>query len=213
MTNNNNVLMEDSQTLKLEKMRYNNNSLSYKIGLVGIAFSLLAMFFALNSVNPNSVGTVVAILINILVFLFGFLCCEKVKVYQKKYAYGMIGISVVCFARIFWYPIVLFKAYNKFMDVLGDGKTSTKFEEAVKASPNLGASIQGKFIETDYDKINDVYFGYRKATGYLTANGNVRGVFIIIFLAIASAAFLTSAIITIKKSTALEKHLANVNNK
>lgn len=195
---------DDASTLKLEKMRYNNNSLSYKLGLLGIVCSLIAMFFGLNSVNPTGFGTVLAILMNILIFLLGFLCCEKVKVYQKKYSYSMLGLSVVCFARIFWYPITLFREYSKFTKLL-DG-TKAGYDAAVSACPKLGASIKGNFVLNE----GSLTEGYRQATGYFTGNANVRAVVIIVALAAACALFAASALINIKKSSDLTKHLNQV---
>lgn len=68
---------QEYENLQLEKMRYNNNSISYKLGLGGIVLSLVAMFIGLNSVAPSSILTLFIVLINILVFLFGFLSSEK----------------------------------------------------------------------------------------------------------------------------------------
>lgn len=75
---------QEYENLQLEKMRYNNNSISYKLGLGGIVLSLVAMFIGLNSVAPSSILTLFIVLINILVFLFGFLSSEKVKTYSKN---------------------------------------------------------------------------------------------------------------------------------
>ena len=80
---------QEYENLQLEKMRYNNNSISYKLGLGGIVLSLVAMFIGLNSVAPSSILTLFIVLINILVFLFGFLSSEKVKTYSKKYSFYM----------------------------------------------------------------------------------------------------------------------------
>lgn len=68
---------QEYENLQLEKMRYNNNSISYKLGLGGIVLSLVAMFIGLNSVAPSSILTLFIVLINILVFLFGFCHLKK----------------------------------------------------------------------------------------------------------------------------------------
>ena len=63
---------QEYENLQLEKMRYNNNSISYKLGLGGIVLSLVAMFIGLNSVAPSSILTLFIVLINILVFFIWF---------------------------------------------------------------------------------------------------------------------------------------------
>ena len=103
---------QEYENLQLEKMRYNNNSISYKLGLGGIVLSLVAMFIGLNSVAPSSILTLFIVLINILVFLFGFLSSEKVKTYSKKYSFYMYGLGGICVARIFVYPLILIVNYS-----------------------------------------------------------------------------------------------------
>lgn len=46
MENNVNNHVEDKNTLYFEKLRYNNNSLSYKLGLGALVCSITAMFLA-----------------------------------------------------------------------------------------------------------------------------------------------------------------------
>ena len=92
--------------LSLEKMRYNNNKLSYYLGLGGIALSLLSCFIGLNSLQPTAAWSIFLILLNILILLFGFLTAEKVKVYSKNFSYYSIGLGAVCIARIFMYPLL-----------------------------------------------------------------------------------------------------------
>ena len=67
---------------QVEMMRYRDNSLSYKLGLGGLAFSVLAAFFCLNGFNPTSFTTLIAIMLNIVILLGGFLGIEKTKSYS-----------------------------------------------------------------------------------------------------------------------------------
>ena len=61
---------QEYENLQLEKMRYNNNSISYKLGLGGIVLSLVAMFIGLNSVAPSSILTLFIVLISIFIWFF-----------------------------------------------------------------------------------------------------------------------------------------------
>ncbi len=64
MENNVNNHVEDKNTLYFEKLRYNNNSLSYKLGLGALVCSITAMFLALNTLDPSNALTIIAILGN-----------------------------------------------------------------------------------------------------------------------------------------------------
>ena len=92
---------------KLEMMRYRANSLSYMLGLLGVITSLFAAFVAMNSMNPKIWIVLVKIAINICIVLFGFLCCERAKSYNKKGSLVLVGIGIACIIRIAWIPIQL----------------------------------------------------------------------------------------------------------
>lgn len=213
MENNVNNQVEDKNTLYLEKLRYNNNSLSYKLGLGALVCSVVSMFFALNTVDPSNFLTMIAILGNILILLIGFLSCEKVKTYKIDYSYIMLGLGGVCAARIFWFPLKTIIYWNKFVNALGGSASKCTKESYDTASSlystKLGASVLGKFVVDDAS----TGIGHVSTTGFLTCNGNVRGILMIILLAVAAAMFILSALICIKKSKELNGYLESINAK
>lgn len=193
------------EQLHLEKMRYTNNSLSYKLGLIGIVLSVAVCFISLNSLSPSSILTLVIVLINILVFLLGFLSAEKVKTYSKNYSYMMYGLGGVCIARIFIYPLMLIVNYAKFSHFIKTepGSVADVYSAASqKYSKVLGATIIGKLNDTQ-DAIVQ--------TGYLWNNGIFRGVLLIVMLLIAAACFISSGVICYIKQKKLNAYLQSIN--
>lgn len=200
----NSMSPEEYELFELEKMRYTTNKIPYNLGMLGVVFSVCAMFIALNSLDPNMNGhgwlTVVKILMNIVILLFGFLSCEKVKVYDEKYSYLMSGFGALCVLRIFWYPLNCIRYWAGFMsdiNAAGGGKTAY---DAVKNNyvSKLGETMIGKWNETT----NSI-----DTTGYLTANGYVRGIILIILLGLAAACFFGSSVIGIRNSKKLHNYL------
>lgn len=197
-----------SELDQLEKMRYNNNALSHKLGYGAIICSVIAAFIALNSLGPSNILTVFKVLMNILVLLIGFLATEKVKVYKKEYSYVMFTLGGVCVARLFWVPLQLFIYWNKYVSLFNDLKA-----DGVDASTALSTA------QTEYkDKLGATVLGTLKdgeiaTTGYLTSNGNVRGVLLVIFLGLAAFCFIASGVINYKRSTKLNAYLATVEKK
>lgn len=196
---------QEYENLQLEKMRYNNNSISYKLGLGGIVLSLVAMFIGLNSVAPSSILTLFIVLINILVFLFGFLSSEKVKTYSKKYSFYMYGLGGICVARIFVYPLILIVNYSKFMAMM-NGATPENFAntfDSAKAQykDTLGATIMGT-LNSDSTAII--------GTGYLWNNGIFRGILLMIILVCAAACFISAGIIGYTKQKKLNAYLDSI---
>lgn len=215
MENNVNNHVEDKNTLYFEKLRYNNNSLSYKLGLGALVCSITAMFLALNTLDPSNALTIIAILGNILILLIGFLCCEKVKTYKINYSYIMLGLGGFCAARIFWFPLKSIIYWNKFVSDLG-GSASKCYKSdysasATKYANELGASVLGKFVADGSDATGE--YGHISTAGFLVANGNVRGIVMIILLAAAATMFILSALICIKKSKDLNGYLESINAK
>ena len=175
---------------QVEMMRYRDNSLSYKLGLGGLAFSVLAAFFCLNGFNPTSFTTLIAIMLNIVILLGGFLGIEKTKSYSMKGSISLIVFGGMCAARIFWIPFLMILHYNAWVK---EGK------------PNNSTHTQyiGKTITTDNQ--------YQLT--YLPTDGNVRAVLAIISL-IAAAAFLISAgYIGMVRSRKLTSYLNSINQK
>lgn len=216
MTNQNNEQVKNAASinelseLHLEKMRYNNNSLSYILGLLGIVLSIAACFIGLNSINPNGFHTILKVLLNILVLLVGFLASEKVKVYNMKYTYVMYTLAGVSFARIFWYPMLLIVNYTKYIKIFNPKGSveefAKRFGEAKgsEAGQMLGSTLIGELSADGTSVIK---------TGYMTMDGRVRGVILMVILGSACACFLISGIINHIKSTKLHNYLERINQK
>lgn len=174
----------------VEMLRYRDNRLSYMLGFGGILCSILAAFICLNSTNPTTFTVILKILLNIVILLGGFLCCEKTKAYSKQASIGMIVFGGICAARIFWIPLQLLTNYNTYIN--GDAAAR---DEAAKY---LGAPITGA---------GDA------ANAWLPSSGSFRGITAIVLLACAAVFFIISGIIGIKKSTKLTTYLSSINEK
>ncbi len=206
---NKNVNVQDNQ-LQLEKMRYNNNSLAYLLGMLAILFSVLACFIGLNSLQPSSALTVFIVLLNIAILLFGFLSAEKVKTYTKKYTYFMYALGGACIARIFIYPLMLIVNYQKFLSVVfsGGNENVPQNYELAKAqySDILGVTIIGNLAEENgVYKIVD--------SGYLWSNGTFRGVLLIVLLGLAATCFIAAGFINYRKEKQLSSYLQSIGAK
>jgi len=174
---------------ELEMMRYRENRLSYNIGIIGIFASLLACFICLNSTNPITAILVIKILLNIVILLGGFLCIEKAKSYSKTGSIGLIVFGGICFARIFWIPRQLIKYFGQFQDYLAGKSTDTTYEKY------LGNTITTTYTQSD------------EAVRWLSASGTFRGVFAIVLLIIAAAAFIAAGVIGYIRSKKLNTYL------
>lgn len=175
---------------KVEMMRYRDNSLSYKLGLGALAFSVLACFFCLNGFNPNSFTTLLAIMLNIVVLLGGFLAVEKSRAYSAKGSIALVVFGGVCIARIFWIPLLMIIHYNAWV---AEGKENNS--EHIK--------FIGKTITTDNQ--NQLTF--------LPTDGNIRGVFAIICLIAAAILFIAAGYIGVVRSRKLTTYLNSINQK
>lgn len=154
-----------------EMMRYRTNSLSYKLGMLAILFSILAAFLVLNSLAWDFT-VIIKILMNIVILLFGFLSIEKVKAYSREYSIVLIGIGIVCGLRILWGPLTLIVDYAKYID---SGKT---------VSGKLGPTITGSYLRNSY----------------LWMNGYFRGITAMVLLGCAALCFILAGIIGIAKA-------------
>lgn len=173
---------------KVEMMRYRDNSLSYKLGLGGIAFSVLAAFVCLNSFNPINMSTLLAIMLNIVILLGGFLAVEKSKSYSAKGSIALIVFGGICIARIFWIPLLIIINYNAWV---ADGKP--------KKSGYL--DFIGKTITTD---------NYNQLT-FLPTDGNVRAILAIVSLVFAAALLIAAGYIGVVRSKKLTTYLNSIN--
>ncbi len=174
---------------ELEMMRYRENRLSYNIGIIGIFASLFACFVCLNSTNPVNAVVVAKVMMNIIILLGGFLCIEKAKAYSKNASIALVVFGGVCVARIFWIPLQLITYFSKFQDFLAGKTTDTSYENYL-----------GKTIITAYSKSEDAY-------RWLPASGTFRGIFAIVLLLIAAAAFITAGVFGYIRSKKLNTYL------
>ena len=103
---NNGLTEEQVAEIKVELMRYRKNSLSYTFGLCALIASVVASFIGLNSLAYNFT-TLLKILLNIAILLFGFLFTEQAKAYNKKGSLYLVLLGAICFLRILWAPRIL----------------------------------------------------------------------------------------------------------
>lgn len=194
---------DNSETYKLQEMRYNNNKISYLFGILGILFVLFAGIVLLNSVRYNW-QSLVYILLLIAMVLVGFLASEKVKTYQINYSYVMGVLGIICVLLIFWYPLSLIVQYGRYLeasDMLASMDATNPeyahWQEILQDTRNyLGAPI----VETNV---------VRQAM--LPTSGTFRGVFAIILLVIAAASNFVGSFIAYVKSKKLNKYLESLN--
>lgn len=88
--------------MKVELMRYKNDSLSFYMNILAIVFNVvfLLCIMANLSITGNYITGIDA-LVNIVFMLFAFLTAEKVKAYLPKWGFVSAGLAVVQVARIF----------------------------------------------------------------------------------------------------------------
>ena len=88
--------------MKVELMRYKNDSLSFYMNILAIVFNVvfLICIMANLSITANYVIGIDA-LVNIIFMLFAFLTAEKVKAYLPKWCFVSLVLAVVQLVRIF----------------------------------------------------------------------------------------------------------------
>ncbi len=97
--------------LKVEKMRYHKNLISYYLALLSIVFNSIYMVNILRSLKiVPDIHIGIDIVINILFMLFVFLGSEKAKVYSRTWGINLVIIGIISFLRIFYIPYRLFYA-------------------------------------------------------------------------------------------------------
>lgn len=189
----------------VEMLRYRVNGVAYKLGLIGIVFSILAAFICLNSFQPSTFLVIIKILMNIAIILAGFLFSEQAKNYSKSGSIGLGVLGCVCVARIFWVPLQLLIYYNKFT-------AAWKEKNAILAANGDTTEIQAKIDSyTKYlgSTIRSEYEG-GYAVSWLPHSGNFRGIVAIVFLVLAAVSFLTASYIGYKQSKKLNTYLESL---
>ncbi len=92
--------------MKVERMRYQENKLSYNLALIAFLLNLYYLVTTMNNLAINyHIG--IEIGINLIIFMMMFLGMEKVKKHDLTWSYGFIVLGCVYFARIFYMPQML----------------------------------------------------------------------------------------------------------
>lgn len=181
-----------------EMMRYRPNTLSHKLGLLGMGASILGAFICLNSMSPTNIQVLLIIMINIVILLGGFLAAEKTKSYSKTGSIAEIVFGGVCAARMFYIPLVLIVNYATYSECVAAGDTES--EKYNNAASNLGATITSK------DR-------HLVANAFLPSSGTFRGVTAMIFFAIAALCFIAAGVIGYMRAQKLSTYLDSINEK
>lgn len=91
------------KNLKIERMRYQENKISYYLALMAFLLNLYYLTVTLNKLTIDyHIG--IEILINLTMFMLLFLGMEKVKKHDVNWSVGFIGMSMICFVRILYMP-------------------------------------------------------------------------------------------------------------
>lgn len=110
------ALKVPKSSVEVDRMRYQNNSTGYGLVFASMLFFIWSLFTSINyslftgladevRVKPDfNVG--LDITISIVLILVMFLAAEKVKTYSTKWSYGLIVISLIHIARIFYVPLL-----------------------------------------------------------------------------------------------------------
>ena len=104
--------MNEEQNIRLDRMRYTKNSLASSLAILAILFDVF-FFISIYESNVGSwyynilIGA--SILYNLIFMLAAFLSSEGIKNYEVSYAWLMILLGIIQFARIFIYP---WRAHN-----------------------------------------------------------------------------------------------------
>lgn len=91
------------KNLKIERMRYQENKISYYLALMAFLLNLYYLTVALNKLTIDyHIG--IEILINLTMFMLLFLGMEKVKKHDVNWSVGFVVMSMFCFVRILYMP-------------------------------------------------------------------------------------------------------------
>jgi len=100
----------NDKNIKVDKMRYQKNNISYRLVLLGMALSVYTLFA---TITPKAVvptlSTAIEILLNIILLLMTFLAAEKCRSYDKKWGIYLFIISGIHALRMFYEPLKLYR--------------------------------------------------------------------------------------------------------
>ena len=97
----------DKEKLKLDRMRYVNDSVPSLFAILAIVFDVLyfVLIYKINNEYFYNYMIGISIVVNLLFMLFGFWCSIEVKNYHGKFGYVMILLGIIQIFRIFVYPM------------------------------------------------------------------------------------------------------------
>lgn len=95
------------ENVKLDKMCYKRDKLSYSLVLLGLALNVF-YFFTLYKSNSTfffkyNVG--ISILYNLIFMLFVFLSAEEIKNYHRNFSIFLMIVGIAQIIRAFLYPL------------------------------------------------------------------------------------------------------------
>lgn len=109
--------------MQYEKLRYQPNKKSQLLAIIGMALMTFALFKVINVyryVNTTTTGIItptiwvgIEILVGIGVMLLSFLASEKLKSYDRNWAFVGIFLTVYPLAKIFMLPLSLNKTMRQ----------------------------------------------------------------------------------------------------
>lgn len=165
--------------MKVELMRYRNDSLSFYMNILAIVFNiifLICVMANLNIVADYIIG--IDALVNILFMLFAFLTAEKVKAYLPNWCFVSLALAAVQIARIFIVALPFaqkgqladFKLVLAIISmVLSTGCLITGFIVSFIRSKKLGVYLAGISAGTVKDSIVD---GDNASSGAVSGDNN-----------------------------------------
>lgn len=189
----------------VEMMRYRDNKMAYWFALGGMVFSLLACFMGLNTLTASTANTMVAIFINIIVLLGGFLAAERTKSYNVNGCIAVIVFGGVSVARIFYYPLLIMINFNTFMGLV-DGEIANTLTEAEKETYTNAYNMLGPSVTSKY-------LGKNVSNAFFFPNGNARAITMIVMLSISAGMFIAGGIIGFMRARKLNTYLESINQK
>lgn len=98
--------------IKVEKMKYKNDTLSYALMLLSLVVNVLyfANLYKNNSQFYYTFDMGLSVLYNLIFMLAVFMCAEFIKKYNRNYAIATFVLGIMQIVRIFNYPLDALKA-------------------------------------------------------------------------------------------------------
>lgn len=91
---------------KIDRMRFQLNHLSYRLGFLGFLIYIVYVATTLDFI-PKKMTMGLEIIIDLFFFMILFLGLEKIKNYSVKWSIYVILLGISTLLRVFWHPLVL----------------------------------------------------------------------------------------------------------